>query len=125
MARFDNVHQYGHGSLATIGNQCDSNTTNEESASLREAVYDYQINHCIVHAVIMNAKRNENLSDRLCGIMLEIARGETIKSIADTYRVSTKTIEYHIARLRKQLNIKGNLYSELTKHAIRLGYINV
>ena len=125
MARYSNIHQHGHGSLATIGNQCDSNTTNKESASLREAMFDYQINNRIVHAVIMNAKRKENLSDRLCGIMLEIARGETIKSIANTYRVSAKTIEYHVARLRKQLNIKGNLYSELTKHAIRLGYINV
>lgn len=83
------------------------------------------MNHRIIHAIIMNAKRKENLSDRCCSIMLEIARGETVKSIAWSFKVSPKTIEYHINRIRKQLNIKGNLYCELTKHAIRLGYVNV
>ena len=88
-------------------------------------MHSNELDSRVIHAIIMNADRKDNLTDRLCAIMLEIARGETIKSIAMSFGVSQKTIEYHVAILRKKLNIKGNLYSELTKHAIRLGYINV
>ena len=61
------------------------------------------------------------LSLRQREVLQLVAEGKSNKEIASTINVTVKTIEFHKARISKELGVRTT--AELTKHAITLGLI--
>lgn len=63
------------------------------------------------------------LSPRQREVLQLIAEGKSIKEIATTLKISTRTVEFHKYRIMEQLNIKTN--AELVQYAIKHGVISL
>ncbi len=63
------------------------------------------------------------LTSRECEILQLIAEGKSTRYIAETFKLSTKTVETHRQRIMTKLNI--NSVVELTKFAIREGLVSI
>jgi len=61
------------------------------------------------------------LSLRQREVLQLVAEGKSNKEIASAINVTVKTIEFHKARISKELGVRTT--AELTKHAITLGLI--
>jgi len=62
----------------------------------------------------------EPLSAREIGVLALFSEGKSIKEIADSLAISYSTVNNHIYRIKKKLNIRNNV--ELIKYAIQRGY---
>lgn len=63
------------------------------------------------------------LTSRECEILQLIAEGKSTRYIAETFKLSTKTVETHRQRIMTKLNISNVV--ELTKFAIREGLVSI
>ena len=63
------------------------------------------------------------LSPRQREVLQLIAEGKSIKEIAVTLKISTRTVEFHKYRIMEQLNIKTS--AELVQYAVKHGIISV
>ena len=63
------------------------------------------------------------LSPRQREVLQLIAEGKSIKEIAATLRISTRTVEFHKYRIMEQLNIKTS--AELVQYAVKHGIISL
>ncbi len=63
------------------------------------------------------------LSTREIQVLRGLALGKSNREIAETYHISTKTIDTYRARLLKKLNLKNN--AELTRFAIQNGIVEL
>ncbi len=64
-----------------------------------------------------------DLSPRQREVLQLIAEGKSIKEVAATLRISTRTVEFHKYRIMEQLNIKTS--AELVQYAVKHGVISV
>jgi len=64
-----------------------------------------------------------DLSPRQREVLQLIAEGNSIKEVAATLRISTRTVEFHKYRIMEQLNIKTS--AELVQYAVKHGVISV
>ena len=65
----------------------------------------------------------DTLSTREIQVLRGLALGKSNREIAETYHISTKTIDTYRARLLKKLNLKNN--AELTRFAIQNGIVEL
>ena len=65
----------------------------------------------------------DSLSNREIQVLRGLAMGKSNREIAETYHVSTKTIDTYRARLLKKLNLRNN--AELTRFAIQNGIVEL
>jgi two-component system invasion response regulator UvrY len=65
----------------------------------------------------------DSLSNREIQVLRGLALGKSNREIAETYHVSTKTIDTYRARLLRKLNLKNN--AELTRFAIQNGIVEL
>jgi len=65
----------------------------------------------------------DTLSTREIQVLRGLALGKSNREIAETYCVSTKTIDTYRARLLKKLNLRNN--AELTRFAIQNGIVEL
>jgi two-component system invasion response regulator UvrY len=65
----------------------------------------------------------DTLSTREIQVLRGLALGKSNREIAETYHVSTKTVDTYRARLLKKLNLKNN--AELTRFAIQNGIVEL
>lgn len=63
----------------------------------------------------------DTLSTREIQVLRGLAQGKSNREIAETYHISTKTIDTYRARLLKKLNLRNN--AELTRFAIQNGIV--
>jgi DNA-binding NarL/FixJ family response regulator len=63
------------------------------------------------------------LSPRQREILQLIAEGKSIKEVAATLRISTRTVEFHKYRIMEQLNLKTS--AELVQYAVKHGIISI
>ncbi len=63
------------------------------------------------------------LSTREIQVLRGLALGKSNREIAETYHISTKTIDTYRARLLRKLNLKNN--AELTRFAIQNGIVEL
>ena len=63
------------------------------------------------------------LSPRQREVLQLIAEGKSIKEIAATLRISTRTVEFHKYRIMEQLNIKTS--AELVQYAVKHAIISI
>ena len=63
------------------------------------------------------------LSPRQREVLQLSAEGKSIKEVAATLRISTRTVEFHKYRIMEQLDIKTN--AELIQYAIKHGVISI
>ena len=63
------------------------------------------------------------LSPRQREVLQLIAEGKSIKDVAATLRISTRTVEFHKYRIMEQLNIKTN--AELVQYAVKHDIISI
>ena len=63
----------------------------------------------------------DTLSTREIQVLRGLALGKSNREIAETYHISTKTIDTYRARLLKKLNLRNN--AELTRFAIQNGIV--
>lgn len=68
-------------------------------------------------------KQNNALTEREKEILPLIAEGKANKEIAETIRLSIRTVEHYRAGLMRKLNIKDT--ASLVKYAIREGYTSI
>lgn len=73
----------------------------------------------------MKGHRTDPLTDKQCGIAIDIANGRNVKEIGISRGCSPKTIEFHRSKIVKRLNIKCGIESFLARYMIKLGYIIV
>jgi len=66
---------------------------------------------------------HENLSDREFQILCLIAKGESLKSIADELCISEKTVSTYRARILEKMKMSTN--SDLTRYALENHLINL
>ncbi|MEJ2476583.1 MAG: response regulator transcription factor [Desulfobacterales bacterium] len=64
-----------------------------------------------------------DLSPRQREVLQLIAEGKSIKEVAATLRISSRTVEFHKYRIMEQLNIKTS--AELVQYAVKHGIISV
>jgi DNA-binding NarL/FixJ family response regulator len=64
-----------------------------------------------------------DLSPRQREVLQLIAEGKSVKEVAATLRISTRTVEFHKYRIMEQLNIKTS--AELVQYAVKHGIISV
>jgi two-component system, NarL family, response regulator NreC len=69
------------------------------------------------------AAADSGLSERELGVLKLIAEGRNTKEIAADLGVSVKTIESHRTRIMAKLNLHS--VADLTKYALRKGYISL
>ena len=69
-----------------------------------------------------NATPTVTLSQRQREVLQLVAEGKSNKEVASTMNLTVKTIEFHKARISKELGAHST--AELTKHAITLGLIS-
>jgi len=62
-----------------------------------------------------------NLTRREREVLRLVASGSSIKEIAAALKISTKTVEFHKARIGNKLGIRGT--AGLTKYAINEGLL--
>lgn len=76
------------------------------------------------HEIKPNADRpsHENLSDREFQVLCLIARGNTVKSIAEKLHLSVKTISTYRTRILEKMGLKTN--AALTQYAFRHGLVD-
>ncbi len=65
----------------------------------------------------------DSLSTREIQVLRGLALGKSNKEIAESYHISTKTIDTYRARLLKKLNLRNN--AELTRFAIQNGIVEM
>ncbi len=65
----------------------------------------------------------DSLSNREIQVLRGLALGKSNREIAETYHISTKTIDTYRARLLKKLNLRNN--AELTRFAIQNGIVEL
>lgn len=65
----------------------------------------------------------DSLSNREIQVLRGLAMGKSNREIAETYHISTKTIDTYRARLLKKLNLRNN--AELTRFAIQNGIVEL
>jgi two-component system invasion response regulator UvrY len=65
----------------------------------------------------------DSLSNREIQVLRGLALGKSNREIAETYHISTKTIDTYRARLLRKLNLKNN--AELTRFAIQNGIVEL
>ncbi|MGB5994984.1 MAG: response regulator transcription factor [Candidatus Deferrimicrobiaceae bacterium] len=65
----------------------------------------------------------DTLSTREIQVLRGLALGKSNREIAETYHISTKTIDTYRARLLKKLNLRNN--AELTRFAIQNGIVEL
>lgn len=65
----------------------------------------------------------DSLSNREIQVLRGLALGRSNREIAETYNISTKTVDTYRARLLKKLNLRNN--AELTRFAIQNGVVEV
>jgi DNA-binding NarL/FixJ family response regulator len=68
-----------------------------------------------------NATPTMRLSERQREVLQLVAEGKSNKEVASTINVTVKTIEFHKARISRELGVRTT--AELTKQAITLGLI--
>jgi DNA-binding NarL/FixJ family response regulator len=64
-----------------------------------------------------------DLSPRQREVLQLIAEGKSVKEVAATLKISTRTVEFHKYRIMEQLNIKTS--AELVQYAVKHGIISV
>jgi DNA-binding NarL/FixJ family response regulator len=77
----------------------------------------------VVRAEVQRAGRRDDLPAELTPRQREVlqllAEGKSLKEVAASLKISTKTAEFHKYRIMKQIGVRTN--AELTKHAVKLG----
>ncbi len=74
-------------------------------------------------ATALKGELKAALSPRQREVLQLIAEGKSIKEVAATLKISTRTVEFHKYRIMEQLNIKTN--AELIQYAVKHGLISV
>jgi DNA-binding NarL/FixJ family response regulator len=62
---------------------------------------------------------HESLSERELQVFLRLAKGESVSGIADTLKLSVKTVSTYRSRLLEKLEVASN--AELAAYALRHG----
>lgn len=65
---------------------------------------------------------HETLSDRELQVLCLIARGKTVKEIAEEFRLSPKTVSTYRSRVLGKLNLRNN--SEMAYYAVKEGLVD-
>ncbi len=65
----------------------------------------------------------DSLSNREIQVLRRLAMGQTTREIAESYNISTKTVDTYRFRLLKKLNLRNN--TELSRFAIQNGLVEI
>ncbi len=65
----------------------------------------------------------DSLSNREIQVLRRLAMGQTTREIAESYNISTKTVDTYRFRLLKKLNLRNN--TELSRFAIQHGLVEI
>jgi DNA-binding NarL/FixJ family response regulator len=65
----------------------------------------------------------DSLSNREVQVLRRLAMGQTTREIAESYNISTKTVDTYRFRLLRKLNLRNN--AELSRFAIQNGLIEI
>jgi DNA-binding NarL/FixJ family response regulator len=106
--------------------------TTELVNAVREAVHGRTYITPLIVSELMSAYRDgkhkpsdavHRLTPRQREVLQLLAEGRSAKEVAKSLRISTRTAEFHKARIREVLGVQTT--AELVQHAIRLGMVSV